>query len=163
MTTFKFRPRVNDPMADVISTALGDNTGEFKTIDIGQAVKQGSDSTYVQVADGDEIEGVVVAVEGFTVNDGFSFGSVQRDRAVKAQVVAGGSQVAVLDMVVAGTPIALGTANGFPQVKKGAAASQAGTDPFAYTERTPNTHLWRVTSIISGNGSAGDYVLIERI
>src|SRR5210317_538462 len=103
MTDFVFTPLVNSPHADVISAGLGDNTNEFGSVDIGQAVKLGAAQNYVQVAAGDDIEGVVVAVDGNTVNDGYSFGSVQRDKRFRAQV---GSdevgQVAIGAEIVAG-------------------------------------------------------------
>lgn len=165
MTAFSFRPLVNDPSADIISAALGNNTDQFDTVDVGQAVKLDSTgSTYVQCADGDEMEGFVISVEPFNVNSGFSFGSVQRDKRVKAQVAANeGGTLAIGDHLVIGTPIALGTASGYPQVKAGVAAAQDGTTPFAYTERTPNTFIWRVIEILTGTGVAGDLVLIERV
>jgi hypothetical protein len=148
MTDFVFTPLVNSPHADVISAGLGDNTNEFGSVDIGQAVKLGAAQNYVQVAAGDDIEGVVVAVDGNTVNDGYSFGSVQRDKRFRAQV---GSdevgQVAIGAEIVAGLPIALGTANGYPQVKNG----------------SPSVYRWRVLRHVTGNGSAGDMVIIERI
>lgn len=165
MTAFVFKELVNDPHADVISAALGATaTGEFGSVDVGQAVKMGSANNYVQCADGDEMEGVVVTVEPFTVNDGYSFGSVQRNKRVVAQVAANeGGTVAVGAFVVCGTPVALGTANGMPQVKNGTAASQAGGAPYAYTERTPNTHMWKCIRVVTGTGAAGDKVLLERV
>jgi hypothetical protein len=149
MTDFKFTPLVNSPHADVVSAALGATAANlFGSVDIGQIVKMGSGQNYVQAVTTNEIEGVVVAVDGITVNDGFSFGSVQKDKRVRARVAADQSgAITLLGLVVAGTPIALGTANGYPQVKDG----------------TPTVHKWRVIRIISGTGVAGDDVLIERI
>lgn len=149
MTDFKFTPLVNSPHADVVSAALGATASKlFGSVDIGQAVKLGAAQNYVQVVAGNDVEGVVVAVDGVTVNDGYSFGSVQKDKRIRAQVAA--DQVSTITpggLVVAGTPIALGTANGKPQVKDGA----------------PVNYKWRVIRIISGTGVAGDDVLIERV
>jgi hypothetical protein len=164
MTDSVYTPLVNDPHADVISAQLGTTNSQFSDKDVGQAVKMGLVSNYVQCSDGDEIGGVVVAVAPHTVNDGKSFGSVQRNKRIKAAVAAnqGGTAMAVLDLVVCGTPLALGTA-GLTQVKTGTDASQLGADPFTYTERSPNTELWRVIRIMTGTGVAGDHVLIERV
>jgi hypothetical protein len=165
MTDFAFTPLVNSPHADVISAQLGATVGLFGSVDVGQAVKLGvGSSSYVQCADDDEMEGVVVAVSDFNVNDGMSFGSVQRNKRIKAEVAANeGGTMAVGDHVVIGTPIALGTANGFPQVKIGTAASQLASGTYDYTERTPNTFIWRCIRIISGTGVLGDKVLIEKV
>ncbi len=165
MTTFVFTPLVNSPHADTVSAALGATASNlFSDKDVGQAVKMGTANNYVQAVDGDEMEGFVAAMMGVTVNDGFSFGTVQRNKRVEAQVASNeGGTMAVGDSIVVGTPIALGTANGKPQVKIGAAASQSGTTPFAYTERTPNTYIWKCIDIVSGTGVAGDSVLLERV
>lgn len=148
MTDFVFRPLVNDPHADVISAQLGTTNGAFSSDDAGQAVKLGAANAYVQCADGDEMEGFVTSVEPFTVNAGKSFGSVQRNKRVIAQVAANEpATVDVGEKVLCGTPISLGTANGKPQVKVG----------------TPTDHVWRCIRILSGTGAAGDDVLIERV
>ena len=149
MTDFAFTPLVNSPHADVISAALGATAAnEFGSVDVGQVVKLGSAQNYVQVAAGNEIEGIVTVVDGVTVNDGFSFGSVQRDKRFRAKVAADqASTITLGGLVVAGTPIALGTANGYPQVKDG----------------TPTTHKWRCIRIVSGTGIAGDDVIIEKV
>lgn len=165
MPTFKFTPLVNSPFADVISAALGDGSSEiWSSDDVGKAVKLSADSTYALCSAGDEIEGFVVAVDaGPTVNSGFSFGSVQRNKRVEAEVASDQSgTMAVGDLVIAGAGAVMGTSQK-AMVKSGTAASQSGTTPFAYTERTPNTHLWRCIAIVSGTGAVGDTVLIERI
>lgn len=147
-TTFVFTRLASDPHADVISTALGVSAAApFTENDIGKGVKLGTAQNYVAVADGDEIEGVVVSLETFTVNEGFKFGSVQRNKRVEA--VVGASQagnIAVGALVVADIPTALNTA-GVLRVKTG----------------TPATHKWRVLRIITGTGNTGSTVLIERV
>lgn len=165
MPTFKFTPLVNSPFADVVSAALGNSTTELWTSkDVGKAVKLTGDSTYALCSAGDEIEGIVVAVDaGPTVNSGYTFGSVQRDKRVEAQVASDQSgTLAVGTLVVAGAGATMGTSQ-LAMVKAGTAASQEATANYVYTARTPNTHLWRVISIVSGTGVAGDKVLIERI
>lgn len=147
-TTHVFTRLAKDPHADIISAALGaSSAAPYGENDIGKGVKLGTAQNYVPVADGDEIEGFVVSLEPFTVNDGFSFGSVQRNGRVHAEV--GASQVgniAVGALVVADVPVALGTA-GALKVKTG----------------TPATYKWRVLRIISGTGATGSTVLIERV
>jgi len=164
MTAFAFTELVNSPYADIISAALGNNTNQFGDRDVGQAVKLSTADNYVQCVDDDELEGVVVSMETVTVNSGYSLGSVQRNKRMEAQVASNeGGTMAVGDHIVCGTPIALGTANGKPQVKIGTAASQLTSGTYDYTERTPNTFIWRCIRIVSGTGVAGDTVLIERL
>jgi hypothetical protein len=152
MTVFNYTLLVNDPLADIVSTPLGvDADNGFGETDIGKGVKLGTTS-YVPLAKDDEIEGVVAAIEPATVNDGFTLGSVQRNRRVEAVV---GESVAaaplvVGSIVVADTPVALGTA-GTLQVYIG----------------IPTVHKWRVIrNIVSAAGAGatiGDTVLLERI
>lgn len=149
MTTFAFTELVNSPMADVVSACLGASAGaKLNDNDVGKPVKLGSAQNYVVCAAGDEIEGFVVAVEPATANDGFSFGSVIRNKRITAQVDA--AQVGTLaigEYVIAGASSALGTKDTYPKVKEG----------------TPSTFKWRVISIKSGTGVAGDLVLLERV
>jgi hypothetical protein len=147
MTTFVFTELVNAPMADIVSSALGANAGaKFSANDVGKLVKLGSANNYVLAADGDQIEGFVVAMMDNTVNDGFSFGSVQKNKRKYAKV-GGTVALAVGDRVVAGVQAALGTVDALPVVKAG----------------TPAVHIWRVIRIVTGTGAVGDTVLIERV
>lgn len=150
MTDFAFTPLVNDPHADVVSAALGvDANNKLADNDIGKPVKLAGNNNYVVCANGDEIGGFVTSTEANTVNDGFSFGSVQRNKRIQAQVdVAELGTAAVGSLVAAGTSAALGTKDLWPQVEIIAA---------------PAKHLWEVISIISGTGVAGDLVLIEKL
>lgn len=148
MTTFAFSELVNAPLADVVDAALGANSsGKFNAKDIGKCVKMGASQNYVLATGGDEIEGFVATIADFTVNSGFSFGSVQRNKRFIAEVGAnqGATAMAVLDLVVADTQVALGTA-GAPKVKTG----------------SPTTYKWRVIRRY-GDGTAGTKVLLERI
>lgn len=153
MTVFNFTPLVNDPLADTVSAALGVNAaGKFVEADIGKAVVIAANNNYVAAVKDNEIEGIVVALSPETVNDGFSFGSVQRNGrfvvAVGASV--GAAPVVPGDPVVCDTPIALGTA-GLLQVYQG----------------TPSTYIWRcvrnITSAGAAGATAGDTILIERV
>ena len=148
MTIFQFTELVNDPLADVVTAALGaSNSAKFSENDIGKGVKLSTANNYIPVVKDDEIEGVVVGLEPSTVNNGFSWGSVQKNRRLTAIVgVSEAGTAAVGELVVADTQIALNTA-GILRVYPG----------------TPTTHKWRIIRIVSGTGAAGDPVLIERI
>ena len=152
MTVFNFTLLVNDPLADVVSAALGvDADNGYVEADIGKGVKMSATvvGAYVPLAKDDEIEGVVVALSPETVNDGFSFGSVQKNRRVMATVGANVSVTPVIpgQLVVADTPIALGTA-GQLEVYVG----------------VPTKHIWRCIANVSGAGDTiGDTVIIERV
>jgi hypothetical protein len=148
MTVFHFTELVNDPLADVVSAALGvDADNGYVQNDVGKGVKLAAGNKYVPLADGDEIEGVVVTLSPETVNDGFSFGSIQKNRRLPATIgVAEAGTLTVGELVVSDAPVALGTA-GLLTVKTG----------------TPSVHVWRVIRIVTGTGAAGDTCLIERI
>ena len=153
MTVFNFTLLVNDPLADVVSAALGvDADNGYAEADIGKGVKLAAANNYVPLAKDDEIEGVVAALSPETVNDGFSFGTVQKNRRIEAVVGANVSvtPVAVGTLVVADTPVALGTAGGL-QVYVGA----------------PALHKWRcirnIVSAAAAGATIGDTVLLERV
>lgn len=159
MTTFVYNESVTDALKDTISTALGAAAASgIGNNDVGKAYKAGTVQNYVPCADGDPIEGFVTAVEPFTVNNGFVFGSVQRRGRKLVQNGAAQAQLAVGDYVVAFTQVAIGTA-GLAQVKK--ATATAATDDGALNQA--GLYAWRVIRIVSGTGVAGDQVLIERV
>ncbi len=165
MSTFAFNMKVNDPFADITDAALGTSGQGWGNEEVGKAVKLSTANNYVLCADGDEIEGFVVAIEPNTVNSGVSFGAVQRDARMLAVLAAGVTNAAVGMYVVAAAQEALGTqTNGNkPLVKPGTAASQLGSGAFTYTERSPNTHMWRIIRLVSGGDDAGGIVLLERV
>lgn len=150
MTDFTLRPTIN-PYGDRISAALGaSSSAKLTENDIGKPVKLSTAENYIVCTAADEIEGFLVALSDFTVNDGFSHGTVQKDGMFLATVDA--AQVGTLtirDLCVAGTSAAVGTAEtaGYPKVIEG----------------TPANFKWRVVSIVSGTGAAGDVVVIEKI
>jgi len=148
MTVFNFTELVQDPLPQIESAALGaDADNPFVEADVGKIVKIAASNNYILGTAGDEIEGFVKSIEPYTVNDGWSFGSVQRSGRMTVEVGATeASTVVPGDLVVCDTQAALGTA-GLPQVQSGA----------------PTTFLWRCIRVVTGTGASGDTVLIERV
>lgn len=148
MTQFNFQPRVGD--SDKISAALGvSNAAKFKDADINKCVKLAANHNYVPVAAGDDIEGVVIAIAPNTVNDGFSFGTVQTGGRLIATVNTA-TAVVVGDLVNATAQAALGTAQEYPLIQKSADGLE--------------TFKWRVIDLLSaGTGAQNTQVCIERI
>lgn len=149
MTDFVFSTLVNDPLAQIESAALGvDANNKLTDNDLGKAVKLAANQNFVLCGANDEIDGFLNTVEPFTVNGGFAFGGVQRNRRVQATVGAnqGATPMAVGDLVVSDVQAAIDTAGG-AVVKTGA----------------PTTNLWRCLRIVSGAGAAGSVVLLERV
>ena len=148
---FSMNPKVNDPHADVTDSALGAAASEgWGTEDVGKVVKLSVGSSHELAAKGDEIEGVLVAIEPHSVNSGFGFGSVQRNKRFLAKVDAAQTgSLAIGALVVAGTQNAIGTKNDsyYPVVEGGA----------------PTTWIWRIVAHKTGTGAAGDIVVIERV
>jgi len=130
------------------SAALGvDGNNPLTVLDLGKAVSLGPVNNYVVASDGDDLDGILVGVEDVTVNSGFGFGTVQTNGLAEVEIAAAEAGTAVPgDEVIAGIQIAVGTA-GAAQVKLG----------------TGGTVKWRVLSLLSGTGVAGDTILVERI
>lgn len=150
MANFKFNQKVDLDRADITDAAIGAAAGAaWSTNDIGKLMKLEAasvDANYVAVADGNDIEGFLISIEPVTVNNGFKFGSVQRNGRVWVKNAAGEDPLAVGDLVVAAAqPIAIGTA-GLSSVKAG----------------TPAVFNWRVIALAT-DGTAGTSVLIERV
>lgn len=149
MTDFVFSTLTNDPLAQIESAALGVSTSTKLTDnDIGKAVKLAANQNFVLCGANDEIDGFLNTVEPFTVNGGFAFGGVQRNRRVQATVGAnqGATPMAIGDLVVSDVQTGINTVGG-AKVKTG----------------TPTTNLWRCLRIISGTGAATSVVLLERV
>lgn len=157
---FKFRTLTNDPnRLNVISTKLGARQGtageqraglgEYSDTERFKAVKIGTEENFVLCADGDELDGFIDNIDSGGTTEGFTFGGVARGNAglrIEAQVATGAAKLSINDLVVAAAQLAVGTP-GLPQVKGGA----------------PERHLYRVMSIVSGTGVAGDRVIIEKL
>lgn len=149
MSSFVFSELTQSPETmQTESACLGvDANNKLTDNDIGKAVKMAASNNFVLCATTNEIEGLLVATEPVTYNDGFAFGTVQRRGRALATV--GANQVGTLavgDLVVADTQSAIDTVGGL-QVLGG----------------SPTTFLWRVIRVVSGTGAAGDTVLIERV
>lgn len=164
MSTFRFNVKVADPFADITDAALGTASQGWGNEEVGKAVKMSTANNYILCTNGDEIEGFVVGVEPVTVNGGVSFGSVQRNGRIQAELASGVTGATVGMFVVAAAQEAVGTQvnSNRALVKPGAAASQSGTTPFAVTERTPNTFMWRIIRLLT-DGEAGSVVVLERV
>lgn len=142
---FNFGQRVPRPQLAVEPAALGaSSSAKFVQNDVNKFVKLSSADNYILVSDGDDIEAVCVAMEPYTVNSGFSFGSVQKkfDGLV---VTVSGTTLSVGGQVICGPQAALGTAQEYPVVKTG----------------TGTLFKWRVKSLLGGTGAASTQVLIE--
>jgi hypothetical protein len=145
-------------MSELIPTTaqtarIGAGSGKANRIDdkeVGKIVKMVGDSRYDLAATGDPIEGFLQAVEAASMDD-FSIGSVVSEHGMRKEVTFE-EDVAVGDYVVAGTPVARGTALTVPvAVKK---TTTPMTSQFA----------WRVVSLGSvGTGAAGTTGVIERV
>ncbi len=148
MTAFMFQPRVGD--SDKVSAALGvSSAAKYSDSDLNKVVKLAGAHNYVPVSATDQIEGVVIAIAPNTVNNGFSFGTVQTDGRIVA-TNASATALAVGDYVVAAAQLALGTVQPYPLVQKSAANAEF--------------FKWRVVDLLTaGTGAQNTQVLIERI
>jgi hypothetical protein len=139
--------------------------------DNGKFVKLAGDSRYDLCAVGNKIEGVLQVADDLNATfDGYKLGSIRKKGRVEALAdgseAAGTGSLAVGDYVVAGTPVAKGTAlTTAPKVRK--ATNQPGAVPGDLTaagDQAKNAMFgWRVVAILSGSGAVGDKVLIERV
>jgi hypothetical protein len=153
MSTFAFNVKVNDPFASITEAALGASTGDgWGDEEVGKAVKLGPANNYILATADDPIEGFVVGVEPNTVNQGFSFGSVQRNCRVEVVLSVGETGVVVGDTVTADTQEVVGTQTN-------------GNKALVQQEGTPGDagdFVWRVIALRT-DGEAGSTVLIERV
>ena len=147
MANFNFTVNVSEQERK-ISAALGvDGNNPLTILDLGKAVSLGPVNNFVVASDGDDLDGILVGVQDVTVNSGFGFGTVQTNGRAEVQIAAAEAGTAAPgDEVIAGIQIAVGTA--------GAAMVKLGTGTVI---------KWRVLSLLSGTGVAGDTILIERI
>lgn len=158
MTDFVYSVLASLPDDAVVSAALGVNAaGKLTDFDKYKALKLAGNNNYVLAADGDDIEGVLVSVEPFTVNNGFGFGSVQtKDRIIARNDGAGA--IAVRAQVIAAAQGAVGTAN--TTISTGALT---GVTPTPVKAGTGAVFNWRVISLLGAAGAVGDPILIERV
>jgi hypothetical protein len=159
MAKFQFNETL-DQLAQIVTARVADGTGsnnQLADADVGKFVKLAGDSRYGLCAVGDEIEGVLDSINGGPTQDGYTLGGVRKNGRVKVtldglQATAGTGTIAIGDYVVAGTPVARGTAlsGAYPQVCKATAAA------------TGLVQLWRVVALY-GTGAVGQIALIERV
>lgn len=150
MTTKKFGPTVPSVPGAFEDAALGvDGTSpnRFTDKEINKVVKLGTADNYVLAVATDEIEGIVASIEGHNVNNGFSFGTVQRKFGNVVAKQTGVTVVVVGDTLVADAQAALGTSQDYPNVKKG----------------VPTKFLWRVKSLMGNAGAQNALLLMELI
>lgn len=155
-----FRMTPTAPVEVSISTLLGAGTGAANNLsdsDVNKIVKLVGESRHDLVAVGDQIEGYITSVETAT-SGGYSFGGVCKEGRMYVtfdglQATPGVGVIAIGDYVVAGTPVAKGTAltNAVKVCKATAAA---------------NTLLfkWRVVSLgAAGTGAVGTVGVVENL
>lgn len=149
MTAFYFDETVPNRNGAVRTALLGASTSpsdRFTSKDVNKPVKLIGDSRYGLVSDGDDLEAVVVGVEGGTLGNGYSYGSVQRYfNYLRAEVT--GSALSIGDTVVCAAQSALGTEQPYVKVKSGSGVA----------------YKWRVVSLLGGTGQVGTPVLLEPI
>jgi hypothetical protein len=148
------------PTEDISTVRLGAGNAEAQRLDykeVGKFVKLAGESRYDLTAVGNEIEGVIFAVE-LAPQNGYTIGSVSTEGRLFVtfdglQATPGTGVIAIGDFVVTGTPVAKGTAlAGYPKVCK---ATNAGN--------TLN-FKWRVVSLgAAGSGAVGTTGMIEFI
>jgi len=146
MAQFKRTLLAEDGVARVETECLGNNTQQYFSRHVGALVKMTANS-FIACAAGDDIGGQIVHMEGATINDGFSYGSVKKDRRIQVIVGADGdtNAVTVGATVVADVQPDLVT-GGVGHVKVG----------------TGVRHKWEVIAI-SGAGAAGDIALLQKV
>jgi len=146
MTTFNYTVNVSEQPKQ--QAALGvDANNKLDENDVDKLVKLAANQNYVVASTGNDIEGQVVTVEPFTVNDGFSFGTVAVGGRMQVEVAAAEvGTLAIGDFVVAGIQGTIGTKT------PGYVIAGAGS-----------VFKWRVIRHVTGAGDAGDTVLIERV
>lgn len=156
MTTFYRAQQVPTPDHFIIPAALGVNAaGKLTSLDMYKFVKLAT-TGYVLAASGNDIEGQLVAVEAYTVNDGFGFGSVQQQGTMTVTVE--GGTLAVGAYVTCGTVVAVGTA-----ITAVASGSQTNVVAPKVLAGPGVIFRWRICSLLGGDGTVGTNVLIERV
>lgn len=161
MPKFIMTELVND--YNQIETArMGAGSGAGNNItdaEVGKFMKLVAESRYDNCAVGNEIEGRLAVLETAT-QDAFSIGGVQRNGRFECtfdglQATPGTGTVTLGSYVVAGTPVAKGTA---------LATNVPARVCLATAAATAIVHKWRVVSLGSaGTGAVGTTGLIEKV
>ena len=154
MAKFQMKELIGtEPVTARLGSASG-SANYLTDVEIDKPVKLIGDSLYNLTAVGDQIEGFITAVEGYTA-DNFSIGSVNSQGRKRVtldglQATPGTGTCAVGDYVVTGTVVAKGTALTVPP-KVCKATTQTGM-----------YFAWRIVSL-EGSGAVGQYAVIERV
>ena len=154
MAKFQMKELIcTEPVTARLGSASG-SANYLTDVEIGKPVKLIGDSLCNLTAVGDQIEGFITAVEGYTADD-FSIGSVNSQGRKRVtldglQATPGTGTCAVGDYVVTGTVVAKGTALTVPP-KVCKATTQTGM-----------YFAWRIVSL-EGSGAVGQYAVIERV
>lgn len=157
MAKFHIKPTILSSDVDTVRLGAGSGAANNWTdAEKGKPVRLVAESRYDLCAVGNDIEGFVSSVEVGTT-DGFTIGGVFRNGKFEVtfdglQATPGTGVIAVGDIVVAGTPVAKGTAlTGAPKVCKATTAANV-------------VQKWRVVSLGAvGTGAVGTTGVIERI
>ena len=138
-----------DPYRPARTELIGDNTGEASSKDVGKPVKLDGEGVDL-CASGDEIYGIIESVNAGT-HGGHSVGGVLSASGNQAYATDEGENLAVGDLVKAGTAAAYGTAvaSSGPNVLK----VSGSEDP-----ALPGIHRWIVVAVYSA-----DRVLIRKL
>ena len=157
MAKFKMGVDVNAASDIVVARLTQDGTKEHHLVDDdkGKLVSLTADSEYALSAQGDQIEGCVVAVEPAT-QDNYTIGSVKTNDRMACICdgltgTPGTGTIAVGDYVVVGTVVAAGTA-----------LTVAGPKVCKEGTQTVQFFAWRVISL-GVAGAVGDTCVIERV
>lgn len=144
---FKFIPNIEDGF--LRPAQIGTVLAPLVTADIHKAVMYGPNDNVLLCGDGDEISSFLVTVDTSLSQDGFKLGDIQDvEVGSRRRVRTSGATV------VAGTTLVVGAAQSASGIADAYATVRAGT---------PLIYRWIVRSIISGGGTAGSIVVIERV
>lgn len=165
-------PKVPDSAALTVRYGAGSGSGNNLTqAEVGKPCKLVATDQYDNCVAGDPIEGFVYAVE-LATQDGFTVASVLDSGLVNVtfdglQATPGTGTIAAGDYVVAGTPVAKGTAlTAYPKVCK--ATQQPGSVPADLTaaglQARNAIYAWRVVSLgTAATGAVGTTGVIKRV
>lgn len=166
MTNFVFSELI--PVSEnVQSGQLGTTTAQYSANDVGRAVTLGTASNFKEVTTaGEEIDGFIIAVEPFTVNNGYSFGSVMREGRKWCQYEANTVTTALIGRRVKASTTASQPAVVAPTVGMTANANNgSGILPMVGVVADTTVLLrdpWTIIAIDTSNASQHK-VLIERL
>lgn len=173
MPKFMIKETINATDAQTVRLGAGSGSANYLTnLEEGKFVKFAGESRYQLAAQGDLIEGHILAVEGATADD-YTIGTIAKKGLKEVtfdglQATPGVGVVAIGDIVVVGTITAKGTLlPGAPKVCK--STIQPGTTEAAVVGDVNDQikaamYAWKVVSLGSaGTGAVGTVGVIERV